>query len=328
MKTILINGIDTPLGAALGVAFSAQEDVRLIGVAVRAPGLPYGKTELLTAQLNGQQFCRLLQAEGVDTLVHLDVIGDDQVSTSREMALRRNVLGTMEILGACANSAVRRVVVHSHAFVYGAQPGNPALIEEHWPLAQNGVSGVIRDYVEVDRFVNEFAQRQPAMLLVTLRCAPLSTGTFVRYLHRPTPRTIFGFDPRVQLVALEDAVSAFVAAVYAEQGGVYNIAADPVTLSQAIRRAGLQPLPLIEPLIDICGFVGGTKFLLGNFPFDRCFLKYSCVVDTRRACRDLGWSPTVSSAHAISLYANGAIRDDAHAHAEFALRDFLERINQ
>ncbi|NJM08951.1 NAD-dependent epimerase/dehydratase family protein [Candidatus Gracilibacteria bacterium] len=324
MSTILINGISTPLGAAVGEALGARPAVRLLGVASHLPALPYGQAELLTAQLSGQQLCTLLRAEAVDTVVHLDVIGDDHSPASRETAVRRNVLGTMEVLGACAAAGVRRVVVRSHALVYGAQPGNPALIEEHWPVAHDGISGIIRDYAEVDSFVSEFAHRQPEMLLLTLRCAPLSSGTFARYVRQPTPRTVFGFDPRVQLLALADAVSAFVAAVEAQQGGVYNIAADPLTLSQAIRLAGHQPLPVPEPLFGLSSFLGGP-WTLGDFPFDRGFLKYSCVVDTTRARSALGWQPTVASADALALASDGAGPGDELARAEMALNAFLQK---
>jgi UDP-glucose 4-epimerase len=325
MKTILINGIHTPLGAALGMALSAPEDVRLIGIASQVPSVPYGNAELLAAQLNGKQLCTLLQAEGVETLVHLDVLGDDQLPMSRESALRRNVLGTMEVLGACATAGVRRVVVRSHSFVYGANPSNPALIDERWPVSQSGLSGVIRDYAEVDTFVGEFAQHQPQMELVTLRCAPLSSGTLARFLHQGNPRTVFGFDPRVQLLALDDAVHAFLLATQTSQHGFFNIAADPLPLSQAIRLAGHQPLPLPEPFIDLSGLVGAARLLLGDFPFDRSFLKFSCVVDTVRARSELGWEASVSSADAIGLAVGGPGYGDEFTRAELALHAFLQK---
>jgi UDP-glucose 4-epimerase len=172
--------------------------------------------------------------------------------------------------------------------------------------------GLARDYVEIGRFAADFAQKRPDLSIVTLRCAGLTGGDvsspLSRYLGQPTPRTLLGFDPRIQVLHPADAVVAFALAALADgASGAYNIAAEgPLTLTHAILLAGRRPLPLPSPLLDMAGlFGGGATGLTGALPFDPGFLRYSCVADPRRARMELGWQPQHSADEALRDLASG-----------------------
>lgn len=330
MSPILINGIDSLLGARIAQALSTRDDVRLIGLGARTPIAPVGRAEILTAILNGQQMVELLRAEQIGMVVHLDFAAEEQPARSRESAVQQNVLRSMELLGACATAGVKRVVLRSSTFVYGPAVSHPAFIREDQPVAQSGPPGLIRDYMEVDTFAGDFARKHPELQMVVLRCAGLVGGgvssPLVRYLAQPNPRVLLGFDPRIQVLHIDDAVAAFVLAMTSTVTGVFNLAAaEPIKLVRAIRLTGRQPVAVFEPLLDAAAMVGRGHGWLGNWPFGRDFLRYSCVADMRRAQDELGWRPEHTAEAALRELDNGRQASDDRAEAEAALRAFLSR---
>jgi UDP-glucose 4-epimerase len=136
---------------------------------------------------------------------------------------------------------------------------------------------------------------------------------------------LFGFDPCLQLLHLDDAVAGFALAALAGAGGAYNLATeDTVCLSQAIKLAGRQPASVFEPMVNL-SIAMGSRDALGLWPFDIGFLRHSCVADTTRARCQLGWAPTYTALEALQhLSANGqAVK--SHETSEEALRAFLAR---
>lgn len=327
MSTVLINGIGSALGAQVARQLSAHDGVTVLGLARCEPSAPVGCAEWLVAHLSGLQLIELLRAEHVDTLIHLDFAGADAPAEGREAAVQQNVLGTMEVLGACIAAGVSHVVVRSHVGIYGANPKNPIMLSESRPAARGGLSGLLRDLAEVEHFLAEFTVRHPEISVAILRFAPIVGGwsPLLEYFAQPSPRTLIGFDPSMQLLHIDDAANAIVLAALSPCAGAFNLAADDaVCISQAIRLSGQQPVPTIEALIGLSASMG-DRTKLRPWPFDISFLRHSCVVDTRRVKDVLGWSPTHSAVDSIhSARKNGRAIDDP-ATSEAAMRAFLSR---
>jgi len=256
------------------------------------------------SNLRGQALLELLREVNADVVVHLAQFGEERGAPGREAAVRGNVITTMELLGACAAAGVRRAVLRSSTLVYGARHDLPALIAEPTPPRMPPRPGLTRDYVEIERFAIDFAQKRPDLAIVVLRCAGLAgdgvSSPLSRYLSQPAPRTLLGFDPRIQALHPADAAVAFaLAALAGGVSGAFNIAAEgPLTLIHAVRLAGRRPLPLPGLLFDAAGLLGGAD-LIGELPFDADFLRYSCVTDVRRARDELGWIPQHSADEAL-----------------------------
>jgi UDP-glucose 4-epimerase len=297
MTTVVVTGIGGRLAQMVAGALAGQAGVQVVGVD-RAPAEPpLPGIDSCVSNMRGQALLELLREVGADVVVHLAQFGEERTAPGREAAVRGNVITTMELLGACAAAGVQRAVLRSSTLVYGARHDLPALIAESAPLHMPARPGLARDYVEIGRFAIDFAQKRPELSIVALRCAGLAGGVsspLARYLSQPTPRTLLGFDPRIQVLHPADAAVAFALAALADGvSGAYNIAAEgPLTLTHAIRLAGRRPLPLPGLLFDAAGLLGGgSTSLTGALPFDPGFLRYSCVADTSRARAELGWLP-------------------------------------
>ena len=124
-----------------------------------------------------------------------------------------------------------------------------------------------------------------------------------RYLSQPVCPTYMGFDPRIQLVHIDDALEAIVAAVRNPVRGAVNVAGQgTIGLSRMIRLAGKRALPIASPLF---GAVTSTGQRLGldsqSEDFER-LLRYGRGVDTRRLVEEVGYTPRLSTVEAVESW--------------------------
>jgi len=304
MTTTLITGINGQLAGLIAGVLARQSDLRVIGIDRKPPEHAIAGVEFHRSDMRGRSLRTVLQATAAEVVLHLAQVGEEQAVPSHEVAVRGNVLATMELLGACVAVDVRRVVLRSSTLVYGARHDLPLFLGESTPLRTTGVGDLPHDYVEVERFADDFSDKHADLGITVLRCARLVgagvSSPLVRYLRQRTPFTILGFDPLIQVLHPDDAALAFVLAVLTpDVAGAFNLAADqPLTLSHAIRLAGGQPLPLAGPLFRTASLLGGV-LPAGALPSDTAFLRYPCIADTRRAHDRLGWAPQHSAEDAL-----------------------------
>lgn len=109
---MLVTGVGRHLGARFaaelrrrpGVDLVVGVDVQPPGPALRAlaepdgPAAPYRFHQL---DLRRPAVARVIAEHGVDTVVHLAVSATGLGSTSRSAVKESNVIGTMQLLGAC-----------------------------------------------------------------------------------------------------------------------------------------------------------------------------------------------------------------------------------
>ncbi|WP_062208459.1 NAD-dependent epimerase/dehydratase family protein [Streptomyces sp. NBRC 109706] len=258
-RNVLVTGAAGPLGGRLLRFLRRDKGVaRLIGVDSRAPVSPVPDTEFVRIDLDGPTVVSVLAECAVDTVVHLDLREESGAPAGRVSAREANVLGTMRLLGACQRvPAVRRLVVRSSTRIYGGSAREPAVFGEDSPPRAPSGEGFARDVAEVEEYVRGFARRRPDVSVTVLRFAhllgPGSAAPLAAYFRLPVLPTVWGYDPRLQLLHEDDALEV-VGLASGEpglgEGGftVFNVAGEGVvTLSQAARRLGRPTVPLMSP---------------------------------------------------------------------------------
>lgn len=252
-----------------------------------------------------------LAAEGADTVVHAAFI---QAPTHQvEYVHELESIGTMNVLAACEGSSVRRLVVWSHTFLYGARPDNPALLPDTWPLRGNPESLFIRNKIEVEQQVAAFAARASgAVATVVLRAAPVvgpnSDGVAAAMMRRRLVPVAAGFDPLVQVVHEYDLVEAFRLAVGSDATGAFNIVAEGVLpLVTAILLTGRVPVPMPRAVLKrVLGAAWMLRMSEAAAPFVD-YLTYPCVADGARAVAELGFRSTYTTQEALCDFAGRAL---------------------
>jgi UDP-glucose 4-epimerase len=311
--TVLVTGVSRHIGARVASVLAADPDIsRVIGVDTVPPpsltregGSSLGRTEFVRVDLRSPDIAQVIAAADIDTVVHMSLVSAPTRSGGRAAMKEHNVIGTMQLLGACQRSAtVRRVVVRSTAAVYGSSPRDPAVFTEDLEPHHSPSHGYARDAVEVEGYVRGFARRRPDVTVSLLRFAnfmgPGVDSPLTRYFTQPVLPTVFGFDPRLQFVHEDDAVEVLRRLACEDHPGTFNVAgAGVLLLSQCVRRAGRLSLPLLSPAFKVLGNAARRVGLVEYSPEQVRLMCHGRAIDTGRLEASLGWKPKFTTAAAF-----------------------------
>ena len=311
--TVLVTGVSRHIGARVASVLAADPDVsRVIGVDTVPPpsltrdgGISLGRTEFVRVDLRSPDIAQVIAAADVDTVVHMSLVSAPSRGTGRAALKEHNVIGSMQLLGACQRSAtVRRVVVRSTTAVYGSSPRDPAVFTEDLESHDGPSHGYAKDAAEVEGYVRGFARRRPDVSVSLLRFAnfmgPGVDSPLTRYFAQPVLPTVFGFDPRLQFVHEDDAVEVLRRMAKEDHPGTYNVAgAGVLLLSQCARRAGRLSLPLLSPAVQLLGAMVRRTGLVDYSPEQLRLMSHGRVVDSGALESERGWKPKFSTGAAF-----------------------------
>ncbi|WP_354641169.1 NAD-dependent epimerase/dehydratase family protein [Kitasatospora camelliae] len=312
-NVVLVTGVARHLGARFAAEIAARPEVdRVVGVDVLPPeDLPAG-VHFAPVDLRRPAVARVMAEHEVDTVVHLNVSATG--SGGRAGVKETNVIGTMQLLGACQKApGLRRLVVKSTTAVYGSAPRDPAVFVERMQPKDLPAGGFAKDATEVEGYVRGFARRRPDVAVSVLRFAnvvgPAGDTPLCAYFALPLLPTVLGRDPRLQFVHEDDAVEVLrLAALPARPGttnaGTFNVAGDGVLLlSQCARRLGRPTVPLLRPaLTAVAGLVRQTR-LADISPEQIQLLTHGRVVDTTQLRETFGYTPRYTTPEAFADFA-------------------------
>jgi UDP-glucose 4-epimerase len=292
MDKVLVVGVAGGQGRL--VARRLSDKYRVVGVDVdawstRPPGIPFYRVDI-----RKRAFEDVFRNEQPTAVVHLGFVRHFREDPGERYDV--NVRGTRRLLDHCQNYGVKKLVVNSSGYVYGALAENPHFMDEDYPLGASRNYPEIRDLVEVDTLTTAFMWKNPDVNTIVLR--PVNTlGYYVhsaigRYLQMRRVIVMTGFNPMLQFIHEEDLTEAIALAVEQEVRGVFNVTgAGEVPLRVAVRETGGHPLSLPEflarPLI-------GRLHAAGLFPFPAGaidFIKYPCTISGRRFNEATGFRP-------------------------------------
>ncbi|MGB8020204.1 MAG: NAD-dependent epimerase/dehydratase family protein [Candidatus Nanopelagicales bacterium] len=301
-RVVLVTGVSRYLGGRMARLLTDDPAVeRVIGVDVVTPAGDIGRADFVRADIRKPIIAKVIATAGVDTVVHMGVIATPRQAGGRAPMKEINVIGTMQLLAACQKSgSVSRLVVKSSSSVYGAGSTDPALFTEDMQPRHAPTSGWAKDCVEVESYVRGLARRRPDMAVTTLRFAnfigPTANTPMAQYFSLPVVPTVLGYDARLQLVHEDDGLEVIRMAAVADHPGTYNVAGDGVlSLSQAIRRAGRVPVPVVLPLVGVVGRLVRRGGFADFSPEQIRLLTHGRAMDTSRLKARFGFTPRYST---------------------------------
>ncbi|MCB5183022.1 NAD-dependent epimerase/dehydratase family protein [Streptomyces antimicrobicus] len=313
-KVVLVTGAARQLGGRFVRRVQRDPDVeRVIAVDAVTPPHRLGAAEFVRTDIRQSAIARVLAEHAVDTVVHLAVTGGGPVG-ARSAVKETNVIGTMQLLGACQKSpSVRRLVVKSSTSVYGGAPKDPAVFTETSQPKALPSTGFAKDAVEVEGYVRGFARRRPDVAVCVLRFAnilgPFADSALAEYFSMPVMPTVLGYDPRLQFVHEDDVLDVLqLAAGEPRRGtlnsGTFNIAGDGVLLlSQCSRRLGRPTVPLLMPAVTWVGSALRTVGVTDFSPEQIRLLTHGRVVETTQMREVLGFEPMYTTAETFADFA-------------------------
>jgi UDP-glucose 4-epimerase len=292
-QVVLVTGVSRFLGAKIAANLAARPDVhQVVGLDPLPPTTDVDLTGVEVVQDDLRSAEEIISDLGVRAVAHLAVISSP-ARGGRAAMKEQNVIGTMQLLAACqASPRLRRLVVRSSTAAYGASFRDPAVFTEDTEPRAVPRGGYARDILDIEGYVRGFRRRRPDVAATVLRFAPFIGPTaetaLLRYLARPAVPTVFGRDPRLQFIHVDDALRLIERSVMEDHPGTFNVAGPgTLTLSQAVRRAGRVALPILEPGLTLAAAAG--QGIVSQDQID--LFVYGRVVDTSRLTAEFGFTP-------------------------------------
>ena len=250
----------------------------------------------------------ILREAQIDTVVHAGLHQTDFAPGGRAAVKEANIMGSMHVIAACGRAAtVKRFVLISSTTVYGSSGIDPAMFTEDMAARRQPSGGIPLDHLAVEGYVRGMSRKRPDIDVTILRMPAilgLPEPTVVGELLLPSVAPVLvGYDPRIQLLHPQDALDALVHATMGAHPGTFNIAGDGVlTLSQAIRRAGHVPLPVLPQTFKLASRLLSSQGLRDIGASQMRFLRYGRAVDTTRMRTEFGFTPRHTTDEALHAY--------------------------
>ncbi len=298
-KSVAITGAGNYLGTGIIKRLIEHKHFRkIVVIGQHEPKISHPKVIFYKVDLTNPNahllLATILKNEKVSTFLHL--IFSYTLSHNRTLAHELEAIGTMHILDACSDAGVRKVIVRSTTAIYGAKPGNPAFLREDRPIKEQEQGTIIRDKVEMERQLLQYANHNANCCVTILRNCTSLGPTAINYLSRlllnKKVLKVAGFDPIMQFVHEKDLFKAYMIALEEDHPGVFNIVGKGVVrYSQAIKRMKSKSGSLPESLLKPSTRLFWALHLFDIPPAYLDYLKYTWVADGSKAVRELNFIP-------------------------------------
>lgn len=282
-----------------------KPDYEIVGVDFRGLRAEHPDTIDYEVDFNKRTFEDIFVEHDFTAIVHLGRIQSSQLDRNRRFS--SNVIGTRRLLRLAEKYGVEQVVVFSTYHVYGADPNNPAPIDEDYPLQAANLHAELVDAVELDSLANIHLYKHPELNLHVLRpcniAGPGVNNAMSRLMSQSVTPCLAGFSPLMQFIHVEDMARAIVACLNKPRAGVYNVAPDDwIAWQDALRLAGCRRLPVL-PMPSMWPRTVSRLLKRYSFPpYLADFFKYAVVLDGQRFARTFDFEPAYGLDDIFSFY--------------------------
>lgn len=307
MTRVFITGGAGFLGGHLASALSARDDVALVVAGdVRPPaepvaGVVYEQCDVTRAGA----LAPLLQRHGIDVVVHLAAIVNP--GRDHDLEYRVDVDGTRNVLSACVDAGVRRIVVSSSGAAYGYHPDNPEWLREGDPVRGNDEFAYAKHKRLVEEMLAAYRGSHPGLEQVVFRIGTILGPTVQNQITALWDGgrilAVRGSGSPFVFVWVDDVAGAMARAATDGPPGIYNVAGDGrLTVGEIAARLRKPVLVVPASVLATALRIGRALRLTVHGPEQVGFLRYRPVLANDALKRDFGYTPRLTSAEAFEAY--------------------------
>lgn len=309
MTKILITGAGGLVGRAL-LAELAQTDHQILATDLHQPDLP-PNARFHRMDVTGQDPADIIAKERPQVVVHLASIVTPPKGSNRELEYAVDVTGTQNVLNACLQNGVRRLIVTSSGAAYGYHPRNiHPLTEEVTPDGNPEFA-----YSHHKKLVEDMLARartdHPELEQVVLRVGTiLGDGVdnqITALFRKPRLLRVAGTSGAFVFVWTRDLARILLRAATDGPAGIYNVAGDGALAMTEL--AALLDKPVLTLPAWVLRAALGLAHPLGLSrygPQQVRFLQYRPVLDNTRLKTVFGYTPERSSRQVFVAWAQEA----------------------
>ncbi len=306
--SVLVTGAGGYVGSLLVEALAGRERIVALDLRPVEPARRVAGVEYVAADICGPETAAAIREVRPRAVVHLAAVVNPPPGMTRGELHRIDVLGTQNVLDACAAANVGRIVITSSGAAYGYYADNPAAISEDWPLRGNPEFAYSDHKRQVEELLARYRTSHPALAQFVFRvCTVIGAKTcnqITALFARPRLLAIRGAASPFSFIWDGDLVECLERALASERPGIYNLAADGVvTVQEIAQRLGKpcleMPAWLLRATLAILRPLGLTRY----GPEQVNFLHYRPVLDNSRLKSVFGFTPRYSSREAFEQWA-------------------------
>ena len=310
-RSVLITGGSGYLGSQLVAELAADRgdvetlvslDLRSVPEADRLPGVVYEAGDIREPVI-----ADLLHRHGVDTVVHLAAIVTPGKHDSREFLHSIDVGGTENVVSACLEAGVRRLIVTSSGAAYGYYADNPEPLHEDDAIRGNPEFAYSDHKRQVEELLARHREEHPELEQVIFRPGTILGASVQNQITALFDgRVVLGIrgsDTPFVFIWDQDVVGCLVEAVRGGRAGIYNLAGDGtmslVEIADVIgKRVVSVPAWLIRGVLGILHPLGLAQY--GPEQVD--FLRYRPVLSNERLRDQFGYKLRKTSREAFDFF--------------------------
>eukprot|EP01133_Synstelium_polycarpum_P021876 gene21876-26272_t len=305
MTVALVTGGNGFLGTAVIDALIAQ-GITVVCVDLTVKDTPDVRIRRVRADVcDPTELGRVFGQYRPNVVIHLASIVNPGKNTTAEQEYRVDVDGTRNVLAACVEHGVGRIVVSSSGAAYGYHSDSPPWITEDVPVRGNDEFTYSRHKRLVEEMLVEYRVEHPELEQVVFRIGTILgesvDNQITALFDRRKLLKVAGSDSPFVFVWHTDVAGAFAEAVTGNQVGIFNVAGDgALTVDELASRMGKSTVTLPAWLLRGVLRVGRRLGVTEHGPERVGFLQYRPVLDNRRLKEQFGYVPEYSSEDAFA----------------------------
>jgi len=311
-KAVLITGSGGYLGKLTVEALAGDRrtietivahDVKPVAEQNKIHGVQYVRGDIRDKQVG-----EILQRYQIDTVVHLVSIVTPGKKYDRDFEHSVDVLGTENLLQACVEHGVKKIIITSSGAAYGYHKDNPAWLAETDALRGNYEFPYSWHKKLVEEMLAAFRAQHPELKQLVLRPGTVlgkNTGNQITDLFKK--RFVLGVcGAEIPFVFIwdDDVVKIILKGIHEENEGIYNLAGNGAVTMGEIAKALGKPYIRIPAWLLKSGLFVLHRLGLSQYDSNQInFLRYRPVLSNKKLKEEF-YVPEFSSREVFDFYLN------------------------
>ena len=308
MKNIAITGASGYMGSIVTqeLVKNYGDEVRIFGLDIREPHEKIPEVSYHVLDVRSPEMSTVFAENDIHIVVHLAAVMPGKKSNP-ELEYAIDVLGTKNVLEACVENQVEKIIVSSSGAAYGYYADNPEWITENNTVRGNEKLPYSRHKRLVEEMLAEYREKHPQLQQVIFRIGTIVgknvSNSLVALFENKSVLAIKGSDSRFVFIWDQDVCGCIVNAIFSSQTGAFNVAGDGALTIYEIAKILNKKVKVLSPTLLYLALSVGRFLRISPYgPEQMVLLQYRPVLDNSNLKNVFGYTPQKSSREAFLYY--------------------------
>ena len=310
-NSVLVTGAGGYIGRQLIEALGKdRRDLRKV-VAADVRKMPQNEClsgiDYVISDIRSSELVDVFRRFSIDTVVHLATIVTPGRKSNRDFEYSVDVLGTENVLNACLETGVKKLIIASSGAAYGFYADNPEWLDENDALRGNPEFAYSHHKRLVEVMLARYRKEHPELNQLVLRPGTVLGATannqITALFQKPFIIGLMGAASPFVFIWDQDVVGCILKGIFSDATGIYNLAGDGVlTMKEIAGLMGKPYVPLPVSLMRAALWMLKKLGLSQYGPEQVNFLRYRPVLSNRRLKAEYGYIPQKTTRQVFEYY--------------------------